>query len=311
MKKISLLSLSFALAAAACAYKPTAELVRAQEAYRHASNGPTSEIAQAELHQAKTALDSAAAADKNDPGSEEGKDLAYVAERKADWAAAQASTKIAQRNKIVAEQRLVDDQGKMLNNQRRQLTAQEQRIEQEQRTRAEQLSAKDSELSEKDRQLMSAKNSAAEAQALASAAAEREREALEKLKASEDARGQVITLPSSLMFRTNQSVLLVSARPKLDEVASALKKMPDRTLLIEGHTDAVGSEEKNIELSERRAKAVRDYLVSKGVPGERVTTQGVGKSRPIADNSTTEGRALNRRVEIVIQKSNDQGTATR
>jgi outer membrane protein OmpA-like peptidoglycan-associated protein len=144
-----------------------------------------------------------------------------------------------------------------------------------------------------------------EAKRIAALAEARTGEALEEVarleKVSKDARGQVITLPSGLLFKTGKSILNAGARPRLDEVASALKRIPDRKLLIEGHTDSVGKEATNLALSERRAQAVKDYLVWRGVPAERITTVGAGPSRPIADNSNTEGRAMNRRVEIVVE----------
>ena len=71
-------------------------------------------------------------------------------------------------------------------------------------------------------------------------------------------------------------------------------------MVVEGHTDSQGSASSNQDLSQRRAEAVRDYLVSRGIAGDRLTAQGFGPSRPIADNGTAEGRANNRRVEIVI-----------
>ena len=70
--------------------------------------------------------------------------------------------------------------------------------------------------------------------------------------------------------------------------------------MIEGHTDSTGGEDFNIVLSEKRAQAVKEYLVMRGISADRITTVGAGPSRPIADNSTKEGRAMNRRVEIVL-----------
>jgi len=78
--------------------------------------------------------------------------------------------------------------------------------------------------------------------------------------------------------------------------------------VVEGHTDAKGSETYNLDLSARRAEAVRSYLVSQGVDQSRVSSQGLGFARPIADNKSAEGRANNRRVEIVVQPS--QGSSS-
>ncbi|SFM89584.1 OmpA family protein [Thermodesulforhabdus norvegica] len=90
--------------------------------------------------------------------------------------------------------------------------------------------------------------------------------------------------------------------PVLDEGVEILKKHPDIKIIIEGHTDSIGTDEYNQKLSERRAKAVFDYFVSHGISPDRMKTVGFGESRPKADNSTAEGRAINRRVELKVVK---------
>ena len=77
-----------------------------------------------------------------------------------------------------------------------------------------------------------------------------------------------------------------------------MKEHPELRALVEGHTDSIGSEAYNLRLSERRANAVADYMESQGISSSRITTKGWGKSKPVADNRTKEGRAKNRRVEI-------------
>jgi OOP family OmpA-OmpF porin len=91
-------------------------------------------------------------------------------------------------------------------------------------------------------------------------------------------------------------------RPVLDEAAQILQKRPNIRVMIEGNTDAIGTLEYNQKLSERRAKAVYDYLLTKGVSASRMQTIGYGKTRPKADNSTAEGRAINRRVEFKVMQ---------
>ena len=88
----------------------------------------------------------------------------------------------------------------------------------------------------------------------------------------------------------------------LDNVENILKNNPDLKIRIEGHTDDIGSMEYNLNLSNKRAKAIKDYLVGKGIDESRITTISLGYSQPIADNDTPEGRALNRRAEIVPLK---------
>lgn len=111
----------------------------------------------------------------------------------------------------------------------------------------------------------------------------------------------MITLPEGVLFEFGKDKLLASAQNKLNQVAEALKTQDEHKIVIEGHTDSVGTDEANLGLSERRAKAVRDYLVSKGVSAGSITSTGLGESRPVADNKSPEGRANNRRVEIIVQ----------
>ena len=125
---------------------------------------------------------------------------------------------------------------------------------------------------------------------------------LAKLAAvKEEERGLVITLSGSVLFRSAESTLLSSAQVKLDQVANALLDVRARNLIVEGHTDSQVSESYNQGLSQRRADAVRDYLVQKGYPADRIQARGMGEGHPIADNASPEGRANNRRVEIIIE----------
>jgi len=119
-------------------------------------------------------------------------------------------------------------------------------------------------------------------------------------KVKEESRGMVITLSGSVLFATGKYELLPIARDKLDEVAKALNDQGYKSILVEGHTDAKGSATANDSLSLKRADSVRTYLVSRGVPSDKITAQGLGSSRPVADNGTADGRANNRRVEIVV-----------
>ena len=90
------------------------------------------------------------------------------------------------------------------------------------------------------------------------------------------------------------------AREKLSKITGIVLAHPGLTLDVEGHTDAVGSEEFNQKLSEARANTVRDYLVAQGLKAEAVSARGLGKTQPVASNTTAEGRQRNRRVEMVV-----------
>jgi outer membrane protein OmpA-like peptidoglycan-associated protein len=118
----------------------------------------------------------------------------------------------------------------------------------------------------------------------------------------EDERGTVITLSGSVLFASDQAELLPAAQQRLTEVAKALNsRNPNSQIVIEGHSDSKGSKSYNLELSARRAEAVRTYLISQGIGANRIQAQGLGFTHPISDNKTAEGRANNRRVEIVVQ----------
>jgi len=105
----------------------------------------------------------------------------------------------------------------------------------------------------------------------------------------------------NLQFETGKSIIKSSSFESLNNLAELMNKKPAFKLLIEGHTDNVGSDASNMALSKRRAKAAKDYLVKKGVDASRITSNGYGESKPVATNDTPEGRQKNRRVEFTIK----------
>ena len=110
----------------------------------------------------------------------------------------------------------------------------------------------------------------------------------------------VLTMPTGITFAFDSYDVQPQFRPTLDRVAEVLGEYPQTLIDIYGHTDSVGSEAYNQELSENRARAVSTYLSTRGVQPVRIATLGYGETQPIADNATEEGRAANRRVEIRI-----------
>ena len=122
---------------------------------------------------------------------------------------------------------------------------------------------------------------------------------LKDIQAQQTERGLLVTL-GDVLFETGKSQLLAPAMPKLDKLAGFLRQYPDRRLMVEGYTDSTGSASTNMTLSQRRAESVKRALVERGVQPWRVMTRGYGANFPVADNATSEGRALNRRVEVVI-----------
>src|SRR2546426_1711117 len=113
------------------------------------------------------------------------------------------------------------------------------------------------------------------------------------------AKGTKIATVGSANFDFDRATIKPSGRDVLDGAVKTLRDNPSLHVVVEGHTDSVGSDAYNRKLSERRAKAVRDYLVRQDIESSRITTHGYGKSRPVASNDTAEGRAENRRAEII------------
>jgi len=119
------------------------------------------------------------------------------------------------------------------------------------------------------------------------------------LQTRDTARGLIVSMPD-VLFDFNKYTLKPDARERLARISGIVLAYPDLKLQIEGYTDSIGSDEYNQALSEKRAGAVRGYLISSGVSMDNVTATGMGKANPIADNSTAAGRKLNRRVEMIV-----------
>ncbi|HTN69124.1 MAG TPA: OmpA family protein [Dysgonamonadaceae bacterium] len=132
-----------------------------------------------------------------------------------------------------------------------------------------------------------------------------ELEAIEGAQVESVNEGEAIkvTFESGILFATNSSTLNAASRSSLDKFATSLQNNPDTDVRIYGHTDSTGSDAINNPLSQRRAEAVYNYLLSRGVSGNRIESQGFGSSEPVADNTTVAGRSQNRRVEAFILPS--------
>ena len=115
-----------------------------------------------------------------------------------------------------------------------------------------------------------------------------------------EGEGLVVTFASGLLFDFDSDRLRAESRRNLDSLANSLATFGDSKLLLVGHTDSVGTASYNLDLSQRRAGAVADYLIARGVPAARLATSGRGETDPVAPNDTDADRQLNRRVEVVV-----------
>jgi outer membrane protein OmpA-like peptidoglycan-associated protein len=260
---------------------PPKELVDARAAYQAAAKGPAAQQSPAELHVAKQALDQAERSFNEDGDSPPTKDFAYIAIRKSQLAEASARAAIAQKDREAAEREAQNLTGEQLRKAQSELASTKGNLEKTQDQLAREKAAREE-----------AEKKAAQAMA-----------DLQKIAAvKQESRGMVITLSGSVLFASNESTLLPAAMVKLNEVADALiKGNPDSNITVEGHTDSQGQRQYNMELGQKRANAVRDQLVARGVAADRIKAVGVGPDRPVADNKTAEGRANNRRVEIIVE----------
>lgn len=237
--------------------------------------------AQVEIQDAETAV---AAAEVPTEDTERSRHLVLLADHKVDIARARAQS------------RLYEDQ-------RQALSEESERARLQARTREADKARMDA---------MSARADATAARLEAEEARESTREArmesddlqrqIKELNARETDRGLVVTL-GDLLFETGKSDLKGGASSNLNKLAAFLNEYPDRSVLIEGHTDNVGSDETNFNLSQRRANSVQSYLVGQGVAASRLATSGLGEGSPVAGNDTATGRQQNRRVEIIISNA--------
>ncbi len=264
------------LATSGCAHAPPKELVDARAAYQRVAGGIAAQTTPAQLHTANNALQRAQKSFEENGDDERTRDLAYVAMRSAERAEVEAKVKRNDEALAKLEATKTQSEGRELDMLRGQSQQQQAQLSSAQAARA-----------------------ASEARAT-QASADLARIAMVK----QEPRGMVITLSGGVLFTSGKAELLPAAQAKLGEVARSLtQQATDSVILVEGHTDRQGSESFNLELSARRAEAVRNYLTQHGVASDRVRSEGLGFSRPLGDNRTAEGRANNRRVEIVVQPS--------
>lgn len=297
---------------AACATVPVTSpaLDEARATYdRAAGDADVARSAPLELRSAQQALTQAEAALKSGEDMATVEHYAYLARQRSATALqageiARAEQAVAasasERNRILmearsreAEQALSRAEQERAESERARMQAQQERAESERARMQAQASTADAEAAR-----MAAAAQLAAAQA-AEAKAARLQSQLTELEAKQTERGMVLTL-GDVLFDSGQAELKSGAFNTIDRLATFMRENPERTLLVEGYTDSVGSDAYNLSLSQRRAEAVRAALVARGIDGARITTSGMGKAKPVASNDTASGRQRNRRVEIVI-----------
>ena len=276
------------LAGAGCASQqmPPPALTEAREEFLRAKNGIAMQLDPTDVHEADVALQRAESAFRDEPDEATTTDLALIADRRALIAETQAASIHAQQEAQAAKQQGNALTAAQLQDARGQLGQTRQVLGLTQMQLQQQQVA-----------------SAAQAQQMVDLQAKLKdaRDTIAKIASvKDDDRGMVITLQGEVLFKTAKWDLKAGAMAKLDQIANALKGK-EQPIVVYGYTDNVGASDMNMDLSQRRATAVRDYLVSKGIPQDLITGEGKGPADPISDNTSVEGRASNRRVELVVK----------
>lgn len=275
------------------------QMDHARKAYQDARGDlNVNEYAPLQLQDAGKAFEKAEKAEEPDDQIQ----LGYIAERKANLAVAVAQAKVTERE--------MDK----LNVEKAELFARKQTIEAEQARREAEKALSDAERARKEAMAEAeraniAKRQADQARLAAQAEAEKAAKAraesaqlmreVAELKAKQTERGIVLTI-GDVLFATGKAELSTKANVSVGKLADFLKKHPSRNVLIEGHTDSVGSEDYNMALSQKRADSVKLKLVEDGIDADRITTVGYGEKFPVVGNDNPAGRAQNRRVDVII-----------
>jgi len=278
-----LLGAAVAALCAACASAPKTypELDTARAMVPQVESSPRAGVAATQVAEARKSLDRA-----NRMADSGGKpeDIAFEAN------IASKNAQIANEKILTAQAKEEIDKGEA---QRQAVLLQARERENQVRTQQAQMSAAQAQMS------------AEEAEIARQRAAGLEKE-LADLKGKQTDRGLVITL-GDVLFDTGKATLAPGAYTTVDKLATALKDNPERKVVIEGHTDSVGSDDYNMQLSQRRAQAVQMALQERGVNSAQITAYGKGETFPVASNDNAAGRQQNRRVELVF--SNEVKTA--
>jgi outer membrane protein OmpA-like peptidoglycan-associated protein len=293
---VAIIAMTVSSFTACAASLPPQDLLSARSAYSRAQNdGSTAQTNPRDMDTAKKQLDAAETSFREDGDTQGTRDQAYLALRKTEYAEVIARTRRTDAATGATVDAMHADEKKTVAGTAAALA----------RSKSE-LASQDSTLASQNAALAAGKVALKDEKTKREEAEKRAAQAMADLakfaSVKQEARGMVITLSGGVLFVSAKSELLPAAQLKLNEVANALiKEDPLSKIVVEGHTDSQGAAAYNQELSQRRAQTVRDYLVSRGIASDRITSQGFGPTRSVADNNSAEGRANNRRVEIVVQ----------
>ncbi len=278
------------------------ELYEAMNAVQIASAAGADKYASDTMKTAKTALQNAE--DINMHKSDRKETITYAREavQSAEDARIITIRKIKEEDDLASQQAKANAEQQA---QQSQLAAQQAQLAAEQQAAAR--AKADADAAAAEARAQQARQAQAAAEASAQAATQQAEQVRERLKAqlnqvlqtTDTARGLIVNM-SDVLFDFNKYTLKPEAREKLAKVSGILLAYPGLKVQVEGYTDNIGTDEYNQKLSEQRADGVREYLVSQSVSDSNVTAKGFGKNNPIADNSTNQGRAQNRRVELVV-----------
>ncbi len=277
-------------------------LMSARASFASAQNNPqTNALAAAELTSAGVALNQANEAFRRGDSVAEVDHLAYLASQKV--AVAQQTARQKQGEAAVASAEAERDRTRLAARTSEADAAQRQTMNAQQDAQAAQRSAEASRRNADAsmRTAQSAQMQNADAQARAAALEEQ----LRALNAKKTERGMVVTV-SDVLFDTGRAELKAGSARNLEKLVAFFNAYPQRTAIVEGFTDSVGSDSSNQDLSTRRAAAVRNALLEMGVARERISARGYGEAFPVAGNDSNSGRQLNRRVEVVLSDENGQ-----
>ena len=290
------IALAAALVLGACSSLPAdnAALMNARAALDAAqNNAQTRQMAVAELSTAGTALNRANEAFKRGDSLAEVNHLAYLASQQVAVAQQTARQKTADAQVLSAEAER--DRTRLAARTSEAEAAQRLAQRAQQEAQAAQRSAATSQMNAQSAQMQTAD---------AQARAQQLEEQLRAMNAKKTERGMVVTI-GDVLFDTGRAELKAGSGRDMGKLAEFFKSNPQRTALVEGFTDSVGSDAANQELSNRRAAAVQAALVDLGIERQRINARGYGKAFPVAGNDNASGRQMNRRVEIVL--SDDSG----